>query len=149
MKMPRREGIEVLRELAGTPEPPQVIVMTGFQEVSTAVEAMKLGAYDYLTKPAQVQELDHLIREAAEKGQLVGDNVALLDDAAEAAPFGGILTRSPRMQDVLRMIDRVAPTDSSVLVLGESGTGKELVARALHERSLRAARPFVPIHCGA
>jgi len=149
MKMPRREGIEVLRELAGTPEPPQVIVMTGFQEVSTAVEAMKLGAYDYLTKPAKIEELDILIRKAAEKGQLVRDNVALRAHAPGAAPFGGILTRSPRMQDVLRMIERVAPTDSSVLVLGESGTGKELVARALHERSLRAARPFVPIHCGA
>ncbi len=149
MKMPRREGIEVLRELAGSPEPPQVIVMTGFQEVSTAVEAMKLGAYDYLTKPAKIEELDILIRKAAEKGQLVRDNVALRAHAPGAAPFGGILTRSPRMQDVLRMIERVAPTDSAVLVLGESGTGKELVARALHERSLRAARPFVPIHCGA
>jgi len=149
MKMPRREGIEVLRELSGTPEPPQVIVMTGFQEVSTAVEAMKLGAYDYLTKPAKIEELDILIRKAAEKGQLVRDNVALRAHAPGAAPFGGILTRSPRMQDVLRMIERVAPTDSSVLVLGESGTGKELVARALHERSFRAARPFVPIHCGA
>jgi DNA-binding NtrC family response regulator len=149
MKMPRREGIEVLRELAGSPEPPQVIVMTGFQEVSTAVEAMKLGAYDYLTKPAKIEELDILIRKAAEKAQLLRDNVALRAHAPGAAPFGGILTRSPRMQDVLRMIERVAPTDSSVLVLGESGTGKELVARALHERSPRAARPFVPIHCGA
>jgi two-component system, NtrC family, response regulator HydG len=147
--MPRREGIEVLRELAGSPEPPQVIVMTGFQEVSTAVEAMKLGAYDYLTKPAKIEELDILIRKAAEKAQLLRDNVALRAHAPGAAPFGGILTRSPRMQDVLRMIERVAPTDSSVLVLGESGTGKELVARALHERSPRAARPFVPIHCGA
>ena len=149
MKMPRREGIEVLRELAATPEPPQVIVMTGFQEVGTAVEAMKLGAYDYLTKPAKIEELDILIRKAAEKGQLLRDNVALRAHAPGAAPFGGILTRSPRMQDVLRMIERVAPTDSAVLILGESGTGKELVARALHERSPRAPRPFVPIHCGA
>jgi DNA-binding NtrC family response regulator len=149
MKMPRREGIEVLRELAATPEGPQVIVMTGFQEVGTAVEAMKLGAYDYLTKPAKIEELDILICKAAEKAQLLRDNVALRAHAPGAAPFGGILTRNPRMQDVLRMIERVAPTDSSVLILGESGTGKELVARALHERSLRAARPFVPIHCGA
>ena len=149
MKMPRREGIEVLRELAATPEAPQVIVMTGFQEVGTAVEAMKLGAYDYLTKPAKIEELDILIRKAAEKGQLLRDNVALRAHAPGAAPFGDILTRSPRMQDVLRMIERVAPTDSAVLILGESGTGKELVARALHERSPRAARPFVPIHCGA
>ena len=149
MRMPRREGLDVLRELAASPESPQVIVMTGFQEVGPAVEAMKLGAYDYLTKPAKIEELDILIRKAAEKGQLVRDNTALRAHAPGAAPFGGILTRSVRMQEVLRIIERVAPTDSSVLVLGESGTGKELVARAIHEHSLRAERPFVPIHCGA
>ncbi len=149
MKMPKREGIEVLRELASVPESPQVIVMTGFQEVATAVEAMKLGAYDYLTKPAKIEELDVLVRKAAEKGQLLRDNVALRAHAPGAQPFAGIITRSARMQDVLRMIERVAPTDSSVLVLGESGTGKELVAQAIHERSTRAQRPFVPIHCGA
>jgi two-component system response regulator AtoC len=149
MKMPRKEGIEVLRELQAFPEHPQVVVMTGFQEVATAVEAMKLGAYDYLTKPTKIEELDIIIRKAAEKGQLIRDNVALRAHAPGAEPYGGILTRSPKMQDVLRIVERVAPTDSSVLILGESGTGKELVARAIHERSARAARPFVPIHCGA
>src|SRR6059036_1989659 len=149
MKMPRKEGIEVLRELVGFPEHPQVIVMTGFQEVATAVEAMKLGAYDYLTKPTKIEELDVVVRKAAEKGQLLRDNQALRAHAPGAAPFSGILTKSPRMHEVLRVVERVAPTDSSVLVLGESGTGKELVARAIHERSTRAERPFVPIHCGA
>jgi DNA-binding NtrC family response regulator len=149
MKMPRKEGIEVLRELAGFPEQPQVIVMTGFQEVSTAVEAMKLGAYDYLTKPTKIEELEVVVRKAAEKGQLLRDNVALRSRLPGAEPFGGILSRTPRMQEVLRMVERVAPTDSSVLILGESGTGKDLVARAIHERSQRATRPFVPIHCGA
>jgi DNA-binding NtrC family response regulator len=149
MKMPKKEGIEVLRELQEFPEQPQVIVMTGFQEVGTAVEAMKLGAYDYLTKPTKIEELDVVIRKAAEKGQLLRDNEALRAHAPGGAPAGGILTRSPAMQEVLRIVDRVAPTDSAVLILGESGTGKELVARAIHERSPRVERPFVPIHCGA
>jgi two-component system response regulator AtoC len=148
MKMPRREGLDVLRALSGQAEAPQVIVMTGLQDVPTAVEAMKLGAYDYLTKPAKIEELDVLIRKAAEKGQLLRDNRALRAHA-DVQPFAEILTRSPRMQEVLRIVERVAPTDSAVLVLGESGTGKELVARAIHERSPRAGRPFVPIHCGA
>jgi DNA-binding NtrC family response regulator len=149
MKMPRKEGIDVLRALAAVPEAPQVILMTGFAEVSTAVEAMKLGAYDYLTKPTKIEELDILIRKAAEKGQLLRENVALRAHAPGAQPFGAILTRSPRMHEILRIVDRVAPTDSAVLILGESGTGKELVARAIHERSPRASRAFVPIHCGA
>ena len=147
MKMPRVEGIEVLRTLQEYPEAPQVIVMTGFGEVSTAVEAMKLGAYDYLTKPARIEVLDILIRKAAEKGRLIRQNVALRAQLSPAV--GGIITTNPLMEEVLRVIDRVAPTDSSVLILGESGTGKELVARALHNRSSRAAQAFVPIHCGA
>ena len=149
MRMPKKEGIEVLRDLQAFPEPPQVIMLTGFQEVSTAVEAMKLGAYDYLTKPTKIEELDVVVRKAAEKAQLLRENVALRAHAPGAAPFSGILTRSARMNEVLRIVDRVAPTDSAVLVLGESGTGKELVARAIHERSARAPHAFVPIHCGA
>ena len=149
MRMPKMEGIEVLRRLAEMPEAPQVIVTTGFQEVSSAVEAMKLGAYDYLTKPARIEELDLLIRKAAEKNRLIRQNVVLRDRLDPAAPAGGIVTASSKMEELLRMVDRVAPTDSSVLVLGESGTGKELVARAIHDRSPRAQQAFVPIHCGA
>ena len=148
MKMPNVEGIDVLRELQGFPEPPQVIVMTGFQDVTTAVEAMKLGAYDYLTKPARIEELDILIRKAAEKGRLVRQNVVMRGQLEEPG-YQNFITGSPRMDEVLHLIDRVAPTDSSVLVLGESGTGKELVARAIHDRSARAQQAFVPIHCGA
>jgi DNA-binding NtrC family response regulator len=149
MKMPRLAGIEVLRVLQEHSEAPQVIVMTGFQEVSTAVEAMKLGAYDYLTKPARIEELDILICKAAEKGRLIRQNVALRAQLDPDPARGGIITADARMQDMLRIVDRVAPTDSSVLILGESGTGKELVARAVHERSPRARQAFVPIHCGA
>jgi two-component system response regulator AtoC len=150
MKMPRLEGIEVLRRLAEQGgEAPQVIVTTGFQEVSSAVEAMKLGAYDYLTKPARIEELDILVRKAAEKGRLIRQNVVLRDRLDPPAPGGGIITASLKMQEILRLIDRVAPTDSTVLVLGESGTGKELVARAIHDHSPRASQAFVAIHCGA
>src|SRR6185369_14377575 len=133
MKMPRVEGIEVLRALQEYPEMPQVIVMTGFQEVSSAVEAMKLGAYDYLTKPARIEELDILIRKAAEKGRLKRKFVVLRAQLDPDPSHAGILTTNAKMEDVLRVVDRVAPTDSSVLILGESGTGKELVARAVHE----------------
>jgi two-component system response regulator AtoC len=149
MKMPRKEGIEVMRELQGFPERPQVIVMTGHQDVGNAVEAMKLGAYDYLTKPTKIEELEILIGKAAEKGLLLRENAALRAHAEGAQPFAGIVTRSAGMHEALRIVDRVAPTDSAVLILGESGTGKELVARAIHERSPRIERPFVPIHCGA
>ena len=96
MKMPKKEGIEVLRELQEFPEHPQVIVMTGFQEVATAVEAMKLGAYDYLTKPTKIEELEILVRKAAEKGQLLRDNLALRAHAPGAGPFGGIVHPQPR-----------------------------------------------------
>ena len=149
MKMPRVEGIEVLRALQEFPEAPQVIVMTGFEEVSTAVEAMKLGAYDYLTKPARIEELDILIRKAAEKGRLIRQNVVLRAQLDPDPSRGGIITEDLAMEEMMRVIDRVAPTDSSVLILGESGTGKELVARAVHERSPRREQAFVPIHCGA
>ena len=148
MRMPKKEGLDVLRDLSTVPEAPQVIMLTGFQEVAAAVEAMKLGAYDYLTKPTKIEELDVIVRKAAEKGQLVRDNVALRAHAPGAAPFGGLLTQSARMHEVLRIIDRVAPTDSAVLVLGESGTGKgSSPARSTSTR--RATRAFVPIHCGA
>src|SRR5260370_9877917 len=123
--------------------------MTGFQEVSTGVEAMKLGAYDYLEKPARIEEMDIVIGKGAEKAQLLRDNEAMRGHAPGGEPAGGILTRSLAMQEALRIVERVAPTDSAVLILGESGTGKELVAHAIHDRSQRAARPFVPIHCGA
>ena len=149
MRMPKMEGLQVLEALQALPEAPQVIVTTGFQDVSSAVSAMKLGAYDYLTKPARLEELDALIRKAAEKGRLIRQNVVLRDRLDPAAAAGGIVTRSGRMEEVLRLVDRVAPTDSAVLVLGESGTGKELVARAVHDRSPRASQAFVPIHCGA
>ena len=129
----------MLRELQEFPEHPQVIVMTGFQEVSTAVEAMKLGAYDYLTKPTKIEELEILVRKAAEKGQLLRDNLALRAHAPGAGPFGGIVTRSQRMNEVLRIVERVAPTD--VLRAGaRRERHRQGAGGARHPRALGARR---------
>src|SRR3989304_5391573 len=120
-----------------------------FGEVPAAAEEMERAPYDSPPKPAKLEELELLIRKAAEKGRLIRENVALRTRLGGGEPFAGILTRSPKMQEILRVIDRVAPTDSAVLILGESGTGKELGGRAIPEGSARARLPFVRIHCGA
>ncbi len=147
LKMPGLGGIEVMRRVQERSQPPEVIVMTGYASVQTAIEAVKLGAYDYVTKPCKIEKLDLLIRKAFEKRQLVGENL-LLRSKLERAEEPGLITQSPKMLEVLKLINRAAPTDSSVLILGESGTGKEMVARALHDRSARKDGPFVAIHCG-
>ncbi len=148
LRMPRLGGIDVMRLLQKRPVPPEVIVMTGFGSVPTAIEAVKLGAYDYVTKPCKIEKLDMLIRKAFEKRNLVGENVRLRSKLEHDQEGSELITQSPRMLEVLKLINRAAPTDSSVLILGESGTGKELVASALHGRSPRKDGPFVAIHCG-
>ena len=147
--MPKKEGLDVLRDLSTVPEAPQVIMLTGFQEVAAAVEAMKLGAYDYLTKPTKIEELDVDRAQGGGEGAACPRQRGPSRSRPRRRPVRWSLTQSARMHEVLRIIDRVAPTDSAVLVLGESGTGKELVARAIHEHSTRGTRAFVPIHCGA
>jgi DNA-binding NtrC family response regulator len=136
-----------MRRLQEQSQPPEVIVMTGYASVQTAIEAVKLGAYDYVTKPCKIEKLDLLIRKAFEKRRLIGEN-QMLRSRLERGEESGLITQSPKMLEVLKLINRAAPTDSSVLILGESGTGKEMVARALHDRSPRKDGPFVAIHCG-
>jgi two-component system response regulator PilR (NtrC family) len=134
-----------------TPAPidPEVILVTAFATTETAIAAMKLGAYDYLTKPFQVDEINAVIGRALEKKALVEENLALRDQVAGRARLASLIGKSRAMQKVFELIGKIHSTKTSVLVTGESGTGKELVARALHSEGVRAHRPFVAVNCGA
>jgi len=149
LKMPEVPGMEVLREIRSWEAGPEVIVLTGHATVATAIEAMKLGAYDYLTKPCKTEELALLVRKASEKRRLLRENLRLRARAERSEAFPQIVTQDPAMRAVLEMLVKIAPTDSAVLIQGESGTGKELVANAIHQRSRRRDGPFVVINCGA
>ena len=149
LRMPDMSGVDVLR--AGKQLDPELsaIVVTAYASTDTAVEAMRLGACDYLTKPFDVDELKILVRQTLERGQLRQENVLLKRALGEAHAFSNIIGRSPKMLAVFRLIETIAPTTSTVLVTGESGTGKELAARAIHFNSLRRDKPFVALNCGA
>ncbi len=149
LNMPDLGGIEFLRALQAQPDIPEVIVVTGYATVPTALEAMRLGAYDYLTKPCKIEKLDLLVRKAAEKRRMSADNTRLKEVLVRERGGAAILTASAKMFEVVKLVGRVAGTDATVLVLGESGTGKELVARALHDGSARKEGPFLAVHCGA
>jgi DNA-binding NtrC family response regulator len=147
--MPGRSGLEFLEELRQRGDPPPVIVLTATKTVTTAVEAMKLGAADYVTKPFEVDALRIKIRNLMQRRALE-DRVAELTDALdERTRLGALIGRSEPMRRVFRTIERVARAPANVLVSGESGTGKELVARAIHELGPRAGGPFVAINCAA
>jgi DNA-binding NtrC family response regulator len=149
LKMPEVPGMEVLREIRSWEAGPEVIVLTGHATVATAIEAMKLSAYDYLTKPCKIEELALLVRKASEKRRLLRENLRLRARVERSEAFPQIVTQDPAMRAVLEMLVKIAPTDSAVLIQGESGTGKELVANAIHQRSRRRDGPFVVINCGA
>ena len=127
----------------------QVIILTGHATVDTAVQALRLGAFDYLTKPCKWAELEVLLARVAERRDLANRNVALETrlKAAEGAPT--LVGETPAMQAVKRLIATVAPSDASIMILGETGTGKELIARNLHDQSRRAGQAFIPVNCGA
>ena len=149
INMPRMDGMELLRRVYQRPNPPEVIMLTGQATVETAVEAMKLGAYDYLTKPYSITELDVRVRQAADKRKLRVDNVRLREQLARQSALPEIVSVSEVMKEAIRLIERVAPSEASVLITGESGTGKELVAHAIHRLSTRAEASFVDLNCAA
>jgi DNA-binding NtrC family response regulator len=149
IKMPKMDGLELqARLLAALPEL-TTIIMTAYASVETAVRALKEGAYDYIVKPFDPDELLHLIQRVEQHRTLRSENLRLRETLdATAAPVQ-IVGSSPAMRQVLEMIETVAPTDATVLIQGESGTGKELVARAIHSHSPRRYAPLVAVHCGA
>jgi two-component system, NtrC family, response regulator PilR len=149
INMPRVDGMEVLRRVHERPNPPEVIMLTGQATVETAVEAMKLGAYDYLTKPYRITELDVRVKQASEKRRLRVDNLRLREQLARQSALPEIVSVSQLMKEAIRLIERVAPSDASVLITGESGTGKELVAHAIHRLSSRANSSFIDLNCAA
>lgn len=151
INMPRLDGMGLLRRMRErSANPPEVIMLTGQATVETAIEAMKLGAYDYLTKPYRIAELSALVVGAADKQRLKVDNQRLraqIERSSGSMPE--IIAESPQMKEVLRLVRRVAPADTSVLITGESGTGKELVAQAIHRLSPRNDKPFIDLNCAA
>ncbi|MBI4521674.1 MAG: sigma-54-dependent Fis family transcriptional regulator [Gemmatimonadetes bacterium] len=147
--MPGMDGIEVLRRISQEEERPEVIVVTGHGTVETALAAMKLGAYDYIGKPHSTSELVLLVRKAWEKRRLSVDNRRLHERVARTSPFPEIVTQDSRMLKVLEVVERVAPSESPILVVGESGTGKELVAQAVHRASGRGSASLIPVNCAA
>lgn len=149
INMPRMDGMELLRRVHERPNPPEVIMLTGHATVETAIEAMKLGAYDYLSKPYRITELDALVKQAAEKRRLRVDNQRLRQQLARQSPMPEIVSSSVDMREAMRLVERVAPSDASVLITGESGTGKELVAHAIHRLSTRADSSFIDLNCAA
>src|SRR5437762_9545314 len=151
INMPRLDGMSLLRRLVDQNQNrPEVIMLTGQATVETAIEAMKLGAYDYLTKPYRIAELSALVTQAAEKQQLKIDNQRLraqIQRTNKSLPE--IIGESRQIKDILRLVQRVAPTDTSVMITGESGVGKELIAQAIHRLSKRSDKAFIDLNCAA
>ncbi|HUS37415.1 MAG TPA: sigma-54 dependent transcriptional regulator [Verrucomicrobiae bacterium] len=145
----RAHGLEILQKARALHPPAIVIIVTGFGSIQTALEAMKKGAYDYLEKPFKLEELRLCVQRALNYNDAISENFYLKKQLGKKFQINQIIGTSPKINAVLRMIERVADTDSTILILGESGTGKELVARMLHFNSGRRNAPFVPINCSA
>jgi len=149
IKLPEMSGMEILRKVKlKKPELPFVMI-TAYGSIKQAVEALKVGALDYVLKPFDVEELKIVVAHGLEKGKLKQENIQLRKELEEKYKFENMVGKSQNMKDIYRLIERIAGTDSTVLVMGESGTGKEMAARAIHFLSHRRERPFVSINCGA
>ncbi len=148
VRLPDIDGIDILREIAQTKDV-QVIVMTAFGTIKDAVEAMKLGAFDYITKPFSLDEFLLLIERALDVKRLKEENIRLKKDLSRCYCFPNIIGESPEMRNVFSLIEKVSESDSTVLILGESGTGKELIATTIHYQSRRRDKPLIKVNCAA
>ena len=149
LKLPSQSGVELLRKIKALLPRTEVAIMTGHGSIESAVDAMKLGAYDYIEKPFRVEKMRLLLQRMAEKIRLVTENEFLRERVSTEENLDGIIGTSANIQDVLRMISRLKDTRTPVLISGESGTGKELVARAIHFRGSMAQTSFVAVDCGS
>jgi DNA-binding NtrC family response regulator len=147
LKMPGIDGMEVLKRIRKEYQETVVIMITGFSTVETAIEAMKLGAFDYIPKPFTPDEVSIVVRKAIDQKNLLLENIYLRQELQEKYGFHNVVGKSKKMQEIYRIIAKVAPTDSTVLINGQSGTGKELIARAVHFNSPRREKQFVPVDC--
>ena len=149
IRMPKMDGLEILREIKRHDPSVEVVMVTGYPTVNTAVEALKLGAYDYLAKPVRLEELQHLMARLTERRLLRREVSSLRSRLGEQLPLKEMIGPSPQMTRVKEVVAKMATTDSPVLIEGESGTGKDLVAAAIHRFSTRGKGPFIPVNCGA
>jgi len=149
VKMPKLSGIDVLKAVKETAGETLVIMITAFASTETAIEALKEGAYDYITKPFQIEEVKLIIQNALEKRHLRAENLLLRRELKGLATFENIIGKSEKIEKVFETVRKVADTTSNVLIFGESGTGKELIARSIHFNSRRKDKPFVTVNCSA
>lgn len=149
LKMPEMDGIELLKTIKGTRPEIMVILMTAYGSIETAIEAIKSGANDYVTKPIDFNDLLIRITKSQKESLLLRENRLLRMEVKKKFEFNNIIGKSKKMQEVFSLIEKVAPSNSTVVIYGGSGTGKELVAKAIHYHSPRADRPFIPFNCGA
>jgi DNA-binding NtrC family response regulator len=149
LQLPDGNGLDLLRGFKKTNPNVEVIIITGFGTIESAVEAMKMGASNYLLKPFTSSQLELTIAQIAQQRELRKQNTNLKNQLADESEFSSLLYTSPEMHSVYKLIKQVAPTDATVLIEGESGTGKEVIARALHESSLRKDKPYIKVNCAA
>ena len=149
LKMPGMDGLQTLKRLKEVRPDAEVLMMTAYASIDTAVEAMKDGAFDYLVKPFDPDELEIQIKKIISHREVILENILLRKKLEEKYQYDEIIGKSDAMQAIFEMIERVAPTDSTVLITGESGTGKELIAQAIHANSQRCYMPFIAVSCGA
>ena len=149
VRLPGMNGLDAVHEIQKADRRTPIIIMTAHGTRDTALDAVRRGAYDYFTKPFRLDEMEIIVRRALEKKRMLAELEQLREQLAAAGRRGRIVGSSRPLEEVLRLVDRVGPTDSTVLILGESGTGKELIAEAIHENSNRRGKPFVKLNCAA